>query len=389
MSTAGAVGSSRITVVSVRAGVEAAPARPEQHREEEAYGTDDHQDDTNDVDIDPGRCRSHGPCQDGADCGRDEALRRCPLQSSFRWGIRAPGPCTPGAPRTNTRRRLKLPGAGTMNGDADNPRRRTFCMSDEVGDITAMTHGLFDDDTRMLSRLPPARSTGPAAAPHLPRGRVLHRRLLSARNAPTAASPRRHRLDRAGAVHRGDGMTERIALRNEGMAPVSFPVEIELGADFADILSVKSHDFSFGDPAQAALLPAGAPRPRRSTTSMRIDGRRRLSDPRRVLAPRPAARPRRALRTHARAARAMGADDRDQLRRRPAGAGVGHGAELRHRARARARGTRGWKLRVPRLTDRRPSSSGPTSARSPTWRRSDCGASTGSVSFRPPACRGS
>ena len=51
-------------------------------------------------------------------------------------------------------------------------------------------------------------------------------------------------------------MTERIVLRNEGMSTISFPVEIALAADFADILSVKSYDFSFGDPAQAALLPA-------------------------------------------------------------------------------------------------------------------------------------
>src|SRR4029079_625825 len=45
--------------------VEAAPARPEQHREDEAGRTDDHEDDADDIDVDArDRCR-HGPRQDG------------------------------------------------------------------------------------------------------------------------------------------------------------------------------------------------------------------------------------------------------------------------------------------------------------------------------------
>jgi glycogen debranching enzyme len=75
-----------------------------------------------------------------------------------------------------------------------------------------------------------------------------------ARNSPTSRLPP-DTVSVARERFIGEGMTERIVLRNEGMAPVAFPVEIELGADFADILSVKSYDFSFGDPAHAALLP--------------------------------------------------------------------------------------------------------------------------------------
>jgi glycogen debranching enzyme len=40
------------------------------------------------------------------------------------------------------------------------------------------------------------------------------------------------------------------------MSELSFAVEIELAADFADIISVKAHDFAFGNPESAAPLPA-------------------------------------------------------------------------------------------------------------------------------------
>ena len=53
----------------------------------------------------------------------------------------------------------------------------------------------------------------------------------------------------------GRGLTDRIVLRNEGMRTVAFPVDVAVGSDFADIISVKSYDFSFGDPEHAAVLP--------------------------------------------------------------------------------------------------------------------------------------
>ena len=146
----------------------------------------------------------------------------------------------------------------------------TFCMSDSVGDITDRTHGLFANDTRMLSRLrllvdgvPPLLLTSKAVeyftAAHY------------SRNAPTehldpdTVSVSRERF--IGAA----GLTERIALRNEGMGTIGFPVEIELGSDFADILSVKSYDFSFGDPEHAALLPAERAPESVSPDSLRIE----------------------------------------------------------------------------------------------------------------------
>ena len=43
------------------------------------------------------------------------------------------------------------------------------------------------------------------------------------------------------------------------MKPISFQVGIEFASDFADILSVKAHDFALGDPMQAPPLPPTVP----------------------------------------------------------------------------------------------------------------------------------
>src|SRR6476620_6704727 len=146
----------------------------------------------------------------------------------------------------------------------------TFCMSDAVGDITEMTHVLFANDTRMLSRL---RLLVDGAQPLLLTSKAVEYFTAAhySRNAPTdhleadTVSVSRERF--IGAA----GLTERIALRNEGMGTIGFPVEIELGSDFADILSVKSYDFSFGDPAHAARLPAERAPEAVSPNSLRIE----------------------------------------------------------------------------------------------------------------------
>ncbi len=129
----------------------------------------------------------------------------------------------------------------------------TFCISDEVGDLTAPTHGLFADDTRMLSRLC---LLVDGASPLLLTSRAVEhfRAAHYARNAPTPRlAPDTVSVSRERFI--GGGMTERIVLRNECMSTLAFPVEIEVRSDFADIISVKSYDFSFGDPEHAALLP--------------------------------------------------------------------------------------------------------------------------------------
>jgi glycogen debranching enzyme len=130
----------------------------------------------------------------------------------------------------------------------------TFCICDERGDIDGDTQGLFADDTRFLSLL---RLTINGAKPLLLSSGVVE--YFSAafylRNPPAGGIP----LDTLSITRErfvGEGMQDRIVVRNEGMEPLSFELALELATDFADILSVKEHDFSLGDPTRAKPLPA-------------------------------------------------------------------------------------------------------------------------------------
>ena len=57
----------------------------------------------------------------------------------------------------------------------------------------------------------------------------------------------------------GESLQERIVVHNVSSRPVALEVELELGADFADIFAVKDRDFALGDPLRAAPLPPLAP----------------------------------------------------------------------------------------------------------------------------------
>jgi glycogen debranching enzyme len=129
----------------------------------------------------------------------------------------------------------------------------TFCICDERGDIDGETQGLFADDTRFLSLL---RLTVNGAKPLLLSSGVVE--YFSAafylRNPPAGGLPHdtvsitRHRFV-------GEGMQDLIVVQNQGMDPLSFELALELGTDFADILTVKEHDFALGDPLRAKPLP--------------------------------------------------------------------------------------------------------------------------------------
>jgi len=56
----------------------------------------------------------------------------------------------------------------------------------------------------------------------------------------------------------GAGMEERLRVRNETAAPVSFELGLEVGADFADLFAVKDRDFALGRPDGARPLPPPA-----------------------------------------------------------------------------------------------------------------------------------
>ena len=54
----------------------------------------------------------------------------------------------------------------------------------------------------------------------------------------------------------GDAMQDRIVVQNVSRERQRFEVALEVAADFADILTIKDHDFTLGDPANARPLPA-------------------------------------------------------------------------------------------------------------------------------------
>ncbi|MGB2952092.1 MAG: glycogen debranching N-terminal domain-containing protein [Gaiellaceae bacterium] len=129
----------------------------------------------------------------------------------------------------------------------------TFCICDEAGDLAGETHGFYRADTRFLSSM---RLTVNGAKPLL----------LSSDKVDyfSAAFYLRNPLD-GGLEHDvlaisrerfvGDAMQDQVAVENVSMERQSFVLALEFEADFADILSVKAHDFSLGDPKRADPLP--------------------------------------------------------------------------------------------------------------------------------------
>jgi len=133
----------------------------------------------------------------------------------------------------------------------------TFCICDEHGDIDRQAHGFFADDTRFLSQL---RLTVNGAKPLLlSSGKVEYFSAAFFLRNPIAGGLPQDTLSIVRHRFVGDGMQDTVVVQNQGMEPLTFELEVELGADFADILSVKEHDFALGDPRRAAALPDPVP----------------------------------------------------------------------------------------------------------------------------------
>jgi glycogen debranching enzyme len=132
----------------------------------------------------------------------------------------------------------------------------TFCISDDIGDLDGKTSGLFADDTRFLSRLE-LRVNGERPL-LLSSGKVEYFSAAFFLRNPLAGGLGQDVLSIVRERFVGDGMQDHVAVRNESAEPVSFDLELEVGADFADIISVKQHDFSLGDPLHARPLPPPA-----------------------------------------------------------------------------------------------------------------------------------
>ena len=143
----------------------------------------------------------------------------------------------------------------------------TFCITNGAGDILGGMAGVFAEDTRFLSRL--ALCVDGRAPLLLSSRRVEY---FSAahylRNAATSAVPRDTvSIARERFISRG--LAERLVLRNEGTDALTFGLAIELGADFADVITLKSHEFAVGAGENAPNLPlACAPAAHDSRTLM-------------------------------------------------------------------------------------------------------------------------
>jgi glycogen debranching enzyme len=133
----------------------------------------------------------------------------------------------------------------------------TFCISDDRGDIAADTSGFFAHDTRFLSRL--VLTVGGAAPLLLSSGRVEHFKAAFYLRNRTANGLPKDSISIARERFVGTGMQERVFVRNESPERLEIELVLEAASDFADIISVKHHDFSLGDPELAQELPPPAP----------------------------------------------------------------------------------------------------------------------------------
>jgi glycogen debranching enzyme len=131
-----------------------------------------------------------------------------------------------------------------------------FCISDQNGDFTFTTSGLYAYDTRFLSHLeltingerPLLLSAGKAE---------YYSAAYFLRNPPAGELPQdtvsigRHRFV-------GEGMQDHLRVQNQTQEKISFELALEFGNDFADIFAVKNYDFALGDPLKAGPLPQPA-----------------------------------------------------------------------------------------------------------------------------------
>ena len=132
----------------------------------------------------------------------------------------------------------------------------TFCICDEIGDLDGKTSGLFAEDTRFLSRLE-LRINGVRPL-LLSSGKVEHFSAAFYMRNPVVAGLLQDTLSIARERFVGAGMQDHLILRNESAEPLSFELELEVGTDFADIITVKEHDFALGHPETARPLPLPA-----------------------------------------------------------------------------------------------------------------------------------
>jgi glycogen debranching enzyme len=129
----------------------------------------------------------------------------------------------------------------------------TFCICDDLGDFGADSEGFFDEDTRFLSRL---RLTINGHRPLLlSADKIEYFSAAFFMRNPLVGDLLQDELALRRERFVGDGMQDTLVLENVSTRPIEFDLALEVGADFADIISVKEHDFALGHPLRAAPLP--------------------------------------------------------------------------------------------------------------------------------------
>jgi glycogen debranching enzyme len=132
----------------------------------------------------------------------------------------------------------------------------TFCICDEIGDLGGETSGFFAEDTRFLSRLELlVNGKRPLL---LSSGKVEYFSAAFYLRNPVVQGLAQDSLSIARERFVGRGMQDRLVLRNEGSEELAFELAVEVATDFADIISVKEHDFALGNPVHARPLPPPA-----------------------------------------------------------------------------------------------------------------------------------
>lgn len=146
-----------------------------------------------------------------------------------------PGSGDPPSPYAGTTPVASLP---STDGAVTLVEGQSFCVSGRTGDMVPdFPHGLFLFDTRIVSRWS-LRLNGHRVEPlsvdvHEPYGATFLGRSAPAQgHADADIVVFRHR-------HVGQGMRERIVVRNHGLETVALSLELRCDADFADLFAVK------------------------------------------------------------------------------------------------------------------------------------------------------
>jgi glycogen debranching enzyme len=133
----------------------------------------------------------------------------------------------------------------------------TFCICDDLGDIDRRSHGFYSEDTRFLSML--RLRLNDARPLLLSSGKVEYFSAAFFLRNPLAGGLEQDVISVLRERFVGEGMQDVIAVQNQSMERQSFELSLEIATDFADIISVKAHDFALGDPMRAAPLPKPVP----------------------------------------------------------------------------------------------------------------------------------